>query len=193
MAGNNLLTFEVAKQYIKNFLELEIKNVLKAQNSKLDYCILSQENKINFIVPLEMIDKKINVKIEGFVDRIGLYGNQIQLVDYKTGSVSSADLSFKSWRELAENPKKSKALQLALYSYIYLMQNPEIDDFVSGIYSFRNLQVGLLQLKWKGKKVTAQDIRDNFAEVIELVVLNMLSTSSIFKHNVESKYCNYCC
>jgi len=193
MTGNNLLTFEVANQYIKNFLELEIKNVLKAQSIKLDYRILSQENKINFIVPVEISGKKINVKIEGFADRIGLYGNQIQLIDYKTGSVSSADLSFKSWSELAENPKKSKALQLALYGYIYLMQNPEINDFVSGIYSFRNLQSGLLQLKCKGKKVTAQDIRDNFAEVIELVVINMLSTPSAFKHNVEAKYCNYCC
>lgn len=192
MTGNNLLTFEVAKQYVKNFLELEIKNVLQAQNRKLDYRILSQENKINFIVPVQVAGKKINVKIEGFADRIGLYGNQVQLVDYKTGSVSSADLSFKSWNELAENSKKSKALQLALYGYIYLMQNPEIDDFVSGIYSFRNLQSGLLQLKCNRKKVTAQDIRENFPQVIEIVVQNMLSTSSVFKHNLEAKYCNYC-
>ena len=73
------------------------------------------------------------------------------------------------------------------------MQNPEIDDFLTGIYSFRNLQSGLLQLKCNRKKVTAQDIRDNFAEVIELVVINMLSTTSVFKHNVDAKYCNYCC
>lgn len=192
MTGNNLLTFEVAKQYVKNFLHLEIKNVLQAQNNKIDYRILSQENKINFIVPIQVGDKKINVKIEGFADRIGVCGNQVQLIDYKTGSVSSTDLSFKNWSELAENPKKSKALQLAIYGYIYLMQNPGINDFVSGIYSFRNLQSGLLQLRCNRNKVTAQDIRDNFPEVIELIVREMLSTTSIFKHNIEAKYCNYC-
>ncbi len=192
MTGNNLLTFEVAKQYVKNFLDLEIKNILKAQNKGLDYYILSQENKISFIVPVKFNHKSIDVKIEGFADRIGVLGNKTQLIDYKTGSVLSTDLSFKSWDELAENPKKSKALQLALYSYVYLMQNPEINNFSSGIYSFRNLQSGLLQLKCNRKTVTADDIRNNFPTVIELIVEKMLDSSKTFKHNVEAKYCNYC-
>ena len=192
MSGNNLLTFEVAKQYVNNFLKFEIKNIVQAQSNNLDYRILSQENKINYTVPVAIADKTIDVKIEGFADRIGVLGSQTQLIDYKTGNVTSYDLSFNSWDELAENPKKSKALQLALYGYIYLMQNPEINDFVSGIYSFRNLQSGLLQLTCKRKQVTAEDIRDNFPKVIGLIVEKMLSESFSFKHNLEAKYCNYC-
>ncbi len=190
--GSNLLTYEVARQYVKNFLKLEVKNIVNAQSKKLDYRILSQENKLSFVMPVEVENKIIQVKLEGFADRIGILGNQTQLIDYKTGNVISTDLSFKSWEDLAENPKKSKALQLALYGYIYLMQNPQVNDFVAGIYSFRNLQSGLLQLSHNRKKVTADDIRENFPKVLKVIVENMLNTSSNFKHNVDAKYCNYC-
>ena len=72
------------------------------------------------------------------------------------------------------------------------MQNPQVNDFVAGIYSFRNLQSGLLQLSHNRKKVTADDIRENFPKVLKVIVENMLNTSSNFKHNVDAKYCNYC-
>ena len=192
MTGNNLLTFEVAKQYVKNFLKFEIKNIVQAQSSNLDYRILSQENKINHTVQVTIAHKTIDVKIEGFADRIGVLGSQTQLIDYKTGNVTSYDLSFNSWDELAGNPKKSKALQVALYGYVYLMQNPEVNDFVSGIYSFRNLQSGLLQLTCKRNQVTAEEIRKNFPKVIESIVQKMLSPLFTFQHNEDAKYCNYC-
>ena len=192
MSGNNLLIFEVAKQYVDNFLQLEVKNILQAQNSKIDYRILSQENKISCTVPVQVKDKSIDVKIEGIADRIGALENQVQLIDYKTGNVVSSDLSFNSWDELSENPKKSKALQLAFYGYIYLVQHPEVHDFVAGIYSFRNLKPGLLQLVCNKKQVTAEDIRNNFPRVIEDVVQKMLSESARFTHNIDAKYCNYC-
>ena len=65
---------------------LKIKNILQAQNSKIDYRILSQENKISCTVPVQVKDKSIDVKIEGIADRIGALENQVQLIDYKTGN-----------------------------------------------------------------------------------------------------------
>ena len=192
MSGNNLLTFEVAKQYVHNFLELEVKNIVEAQTKKIDYRVLSQEEKMSWSLPINVNGEKVPVKIEGFADRIGQLGNQIQLVDYKTGNVVNSDLSFKSWDDLVIKPEKSKALQLAIYGYIYLMQNPHINDFVAGIYSFRNLKSGLLQLKCSQKPVTADDLRENMPEVIEGIVNNMLNVSIEMKHNMDARYCNYC-
>lgn len=192
MTGNNLLTFEVAKQYVSNFLQLEIKNIVEAQTKKLEYRVLSQEDELSWVLPVELNGKTIEVKIKGFADRIGQVGDQIQLVDYKTGNVSSNDLSFTSWEDLIEKSTKSKALQLALYGYIYLMANPSVDNFVAGIYSFRNLKAGLLQLKCNREAVTAEDLRENMPGVIEGIVSNMLANSNEFKHNPDAKYCNYC-
>ena len=81
---------------------------------------------------------------------------------------------------------------IRIYGYIYLMQNPHIHDFVAGIYSFRNLKSGLLQLKCNQKPVTADDLRENMPEVIDGIVNNMLNVSKEIKHNKDAKYCNYC-
>ena len=192
MSGNNLLTFEVAQQYVQNFLKLEIKNIVEAQDRKEEYRILEQEEKMSALVPVEFKGETIQVKVEGYADRIGQVGNEIQLVDYKTGSVTSTELSFKSWDELVDNPKKSKALQLAIYGYIYLMKHPEVTAFSAGIYSFRNLKSGLLKLKVNKKSVAAEDLKENMPDVIRQIVGNMLSESTPFNHNTDSLYCNYC-
>jgi hypothetical protein len=192
MSGNNLLTFEVAKQYIQNFLELEVKNIVGAQTNKIDYRVLSQEENISWILPITIEGEDIEVKISGFADRIEQLGNQVQLVDYKTGNVVNTDLSFTNWDDLMVKPEKSKALQLAIYGYIYLMQNPHIDDFVAGIYSFRNLKSGLLQLKFNRKPVSANDLRVNMPQVIEGIVHAMLDPTCAITHNKNAKYCNYC-
>ena len=192
MSGSNLLTFEVAKQYIQNFLELEVKNIVGAQTNKIDYRVLSQEEKMSWTLPIAFEGENIEVKISGFADRIQQLGNQVQLVDYKTGNVVSTDLSFTSWDDLMVKPEKSKALQLAIYGYIYLMQNPHINDFVAGIYSFRNLKSGLLQLKCNRKPVTANDLRENMPQVVEGIVHTMLDPTHAITHDKNAKYCNYC-
>lgn len=192
MTGNNLLIFEVAQQYVRNFLAFEIKNIVESQAKQQEYIVVSQEEKIHWTIPVIIEGKTIKVKVEGFADRIGLVGDQLQLVDYKTGNVTNTELGFKTWDELAEKPIKSKAFQLALYGYVYLMQNPDMNDFVAGIYSFRNLKSGLLQLTWNRKVVTANDLRENFPYVIEKIVHKMVGSSNKFEHNPDAKYCNYC-
>lgn len=190
--GNNLLTFEVAQQYVRNFLKLEIKNIVEAQDRKLDYRVLSQEDELVGEVGVPYKGGVVKVKVKGFADRIGQLGDQIQLIDYKTGNVTSTELGFSNWEDLATKSGKSKALQLALYGYAYLQQNPTVDNFVAGIYSFRNLGAGLLQLKHNRKLVTAEDLRTNMPQVIEMIVNNMLSQENKIQHNPDAKYCNYC-
>ena len=192
MTGNNLLTFEVAQQYVRNFLKLEIKNIVEAQNKKIDYRVISQEDELVGAIEIPVGGELVKVKVKGFADRISQLGEQVQLIDYKTGNVTSTDLSFTNWEDLAMKPAKSKALQLALYGFAYLQQNESVNEFVAGIYSFRNLGSGLLQLKCNRKQVSAEDLRVNMPKVIELIVQNMLSANNKIEHNEEAKYCNYC-
>lgn len=191
-SGNNRLVFEVANQYVNNFLKLEKENIATAQTNKHDYRVLEQEQEMFYSLMANINGKEIPVKIKGFADRIGVLNNTIQLIDYKTGNVTSTDLGVKTWDVLAETPAKSKALQLALYGFIYLMNNPSVNEFSAGIYSFRNLKAGLLPLKVGNKPITANDLRENMPNVIQQIVTNMLSVENQFKHNPNSKYCNYC-
>ena len=191
-SGSNLLTFEVAQQYVNNFLKQEIKTIVLAKNKKEDYVVFQQEELLETVIPVEVNNVNINVKIRGFADRIGMLGSKVQLIDYKTGNVNSTDLSFNNWDELAKNPKKSKALQLALYGLAYLNTKETITDFEGGIYSFRNFKSGLLTLKYKRKNISVNDLKDALPVLIEDIVNDMLNKADLIAHNPESKYCNYC-
>lgn len=191
-SGNNLLTFEVAQQYVTNFLKQEKKTIVIAQKNKVDYRIIQQEEVLETVVPVKVQGREIKVKIRGFADRIGELGSTVQLIDYKTGHVTSTDLSISKWETLVTESSKSKALQLALYGLAYLNANPSVTDFEGGIYSFRNFKSGLLTMKSNRKKVSAADIKEEVPKVIELIVANMLDSSLQIMHDTKSKYCNYC-
>ncbi len=191
-SGSNLLTFEVAQQYVKNFLKQEIKTIVEAKDKKEDYVVLQQEEALETVIPVEVNGINIDVKIRGFADRVGQLGSTVQLIDYKTGNVVSSDLSIRNWDDLASNPKKSKALQLALYGLAYLNTKDTVTDFEGGIYSFRNFKSGLLTLKYKNKKVSALTIKEEVPVVVESIVREMLSKAHLIAHNPDSKYCNYC-
>lgn len=191
-SGSNLLTFEVAQQYVNNFLKQEIKTIVLAKTKKEDYVVFQQEELLETVIPVEVNNANINVKIRGFADRIGMLGSKVQLIDYKTGNVNSADLSFSNWDELAKNPKKSKALQLALYGLAYLNTKETVTNFEGGIYSFRNFKSGLLTLKYKRKNISVNALKEAVPILIEDIVNDMLNKADLIAHNPESKYCNYC-
>ena len=190
--GSNLLTFEVAQQYVNNFLKQEIDTIVAAKEKGIEYIILEQEALLEVVIPVKVNNVEIVVRIKGFADRVGQLGSKIQLIDYKTGNVQSSDLSIRDWEDLAVNPKKSKALQLALYSYAYLNTRESVTDFEGGIYSFRNFKAGLLTLKFKNKKVSAAMIRSEVPLIVATIVEEMLNNTKLIIHDTNSKYCNYC-
>jgi len=173
-------------------LKQEIKTIVAAKEKGTEYIVLQQEEALEVIIPVKVGEVEIAVKIKGFADRVGQLGSTVQLIDYKTGNVQSSDLSLRDWCDLAINPKKSKALQLALYSLAYLNARESVTDFEGGIYSFRNFKAGLLTLKYKNKKVSADMIREEIPIVIAAIVKEMLNDSPLIAHDSESKYCNYC-
>lgn len=191
-SGNNLLTFEVALRYVTNFLEQEIKTILLAQEAKVEYIILEQERPLELVIPIQFEGREVKVKLRGIADRIGKFGDTFQLIDYKTGNVSSTDLLVSNWDVLSHSSSKSKALQLLIYGYIYLSQNKNISNFTAGIYSFRNFKSGLLKLRSGKKEIPIEELLMHVPLVIESIVTNMLDSSLLIEHNEESKYCNYC-
>ena len=98
-SGSNLLTFEVAQQYVNNFLKQEIRTIVDAKAKKQDYYVLQQEEALETVIPVEVNDGvKIDVKIRGFADRVGRLGSTVQLIDYKTGTVSYTHLTLPTKR-----------------------------------------------------------------------------------------------
>ncbi len=138
--GKNLIVFEIAKRYVLNFLNLEIKNIKKGDSIK----IIALEAKVeNVNIKIETLDFPIQLK--GTVDRIDQCNGVTRIIDYKTGKVDQAKVSVINWDDLlTDYDKYSKSFQVLLYAYM-LQKDKKINlPIQAGIISFKNLSAGFI-------------------------------------------------
>ncbi|WP_281989764.1 PD-(D/E)XK nuclease family protein [Aquimarina aggregata] len=141
--GKNLLIFEVAKQYIRNFLKSEEKVV--SEGGKLK--IIAIESNLKTQVQIPELDFPVYIK--GKVDRIDELDGQLRVIDYKTGKVTRNDVVLMDWEVITEDYKYSKAVQVLAYGYMQHNENPISEAFTAGIISFKNLKEGYLKFGTK--------------------------------------------
>ena len=138
--GKNYLSIKVAQKLTTNFLRYE-KSILEQKSSSIE--ILYKEQEMSH--DLKVGD--FNFRLKGIVDRVDKYNGTLRIIDYKSGkAVTSKDLNFHKWDDIIDDPKKDKLFQVLMYAYLFLKANPQYlnTDVVAGIFSFRNLDNGLI-------------------------------------------------
>ena len=177
--GKNLLIFEVAKRYIKNFLARESAEVLAGNEIK----IIQIETKLSLQIEVPALDFPLN--IHGLVDRVDSYNGQLRIIDYKTGKVEERDLGIENWEELTQDYKYSKAFQVLTYALMFNEQIPT-QNIEAGIISFKNLSAGFLKFATKtpGKRtkdntITAETL-DNFKTELKNLILEICNPNISF-------------
>ena len=172
-SGKNYLSLKVLQRLIFSFLSLEIKMLKENFKHNRKVKILSHELEINYRLSFS----GVNINLCGFIDRVDIVGNDLRIIDYKTGKVDVADLTFENIDELFVNPKKSKAFQLLMYVYLYVKENPKsVNSKISaGIFSFKNLKSGLLCLSVKEKnKINKLTITNDIINTFEVKLKSLL-------------------
>ncbi len=131
-----------------------------------------------------------SVKLYGIIDRVEQLNGQINLLDYKTGLVTGADLKVDSVEEIFENPKKSKVLQMLFYSLLYSGNSNQ--KIRSGVVSFRNIQKGLLYPVINGNEEISHELLHTFREEIVMVLTNQLEEQHYYDSEEHpSKYLHF--
>ena len=140
----------------------------------------------------------INFKLIGKIDRVDIKGKTLRIIDYKSGNVEQGELSFTDFKELIDDPTKSKVFQLLMYSYLYLKNYPQHIDsnIIVGNFSFKNLKSGLLKVTHKTSRRESkilninQDILDNFEMQLK-ILLSRINQNS-FAQKPHLKKCEWC-
>lgn len=146
-SGQNLLIFEVARRYVRNFLRSEI-DLLKQGNSLK---ILKIEEKLKVQIPIEELDFPVFLK--GTVDRVDEFNGRMRIIDYKTGKVEQNKVEVVDWDEISlDYDKYSKPFQILTYALMMHVDSELPQDLEAGIISFKNLKAGFLQFCKKDKK-----------------------------------------
>jgi len=169
VSGKNYLTFEIAKQFILNFLNFEISELTKGK--KIMILALEKDLEHNF----SLNSPPYSIKLKGKVDRIDLVDGVLRIIDYKTGKVELSDLKIKDWSSLTSEESYSKSFQVLTYAYMFYQDKGENFDFEeqkmeSGIISFKNLKNGFMKVN--NSFITLKTI-DNFLEQFNYLFLEL--------------------
>ena len=189
--GKNHLTYNVAIDVIKQFLQNEISTLKELEIGNQSLTILKLEYQMESEIEIEVDGEPLKIKLTGIADRIDKIGNEIRLVDYKTGKVRNEDLTISNLDTIV-NGKKSKLLQLLWYSLLYLESNKEADSITPGLLSFRALSQGLFELNVEKKDKADRAMCLSFKKQLVLIFDKLFSAEIEYVHNHEAKYCQYC-
>ncbi|MCO6501205.1 MAG: PD-(D/E)XK nuclease family protein [Vicingus serpentipes] len=189
-SGKNLLTFNVALNYVTTFIKNEIKVIeqlptplmIKALESSLESSLLVEDN-----------GKQVTINLKGFADRIDAYGNTLRIIDYKTGLTEPNDLKIVDVEELLQPHKKNKAFQVLMYAYLYTKENELSNtNLHSGVVSFRKLSNGFMPFLFASDKGINQELLNDFENLLKQIILELLDVSVPFQHQSEALYCGFC-
>lgn len=189
-SGKNLLSFKMALELTKRFLESE-KEFLKKQSEPvfIEYLELEIQNSLK--IPVNGVEKEIRLK--GFIDRIDSVGDKIRIIDYKTGKVAEDEvkISLASTDYLLAFSKPKHGVQMTMYSYLYLSAFNFLPGEVA-LYSLIKLKDGIFSLNG-GDKWTLEEITHSFPLFLESLLAEMYDVSIPFEHKKAwASYCLYC-
>lgn len=203
--GMNYVLYQVGETIVKKFLRYQLENEL----FPLELLDVEKTLKVQFAANVN--DRILPVKIAGRIDRMDrANGNQVRVIDYKTGKVEAKDLKI-NIEDLSENlltdKDKDKFRQLWLYKYMVLKQmtskngltingvklKETENEVSSGIYSFRNIEAGLLQQKMEFQEgETIQDFIFESEKYLQAFVGDLLNPESPFEKRKDVENCVYC-
>ncbi len=191
--GKNLLIVRVANIFIQKFLNGEMKFVNDLKKNGEELIIEDVEHK--YMAQLAFNDGKqaYEVSLKGIFDRVDKVGDNVRIIDYKTGKVNQWDLKFKDWEDLISDPKLDKCFQLLYYSYIYSKsQSSNFTNIRPGIISFRNLKQGFMSLGLPDNASFSEDAILHFESILQEIFLAMLNPEISFSQTIEEENCKYC-
>lgn len=188
--GKNLLTLNVAQNYVKTFINNEIE-LLKNGETNLYIEALEKE------LAAEVLVNNSSFKIKGKADRIDVLNDTLRIIDYKTGVAEANNLKTESIVYLKES-KYTKAFQVLMYALMYTKQNNvSVSNLQSGIISFRKLSEGFMPFgigksRQEPEQLITSELLFQFEQVLIEIIEDILDENKPFVHHEDAKWCEFC-
>lgn len=192
--GKNRLSFEMANELTKKFLESERDFI--SQQTELVF-IESLESQYRQDLELNVNGVKKKMHLRGFIDRIDSIGGKYRIIDYKSGKIGDDHVRF-AMRDQTEddvvksicNKNRKYVLQLMIYNYLFYKKHGELGragiiSLVSGNGSTYELGTG---------KLSMQEVVDNFERYLERILEQIYDADIPFTHEANEmfSFCKYC-
>ena len=196
--GFNYLNKITIRQQLQNYLKYTSRQL---KDNML--AIIALEHELKAKCPIASGE----VKLAGVSDRIDRCGGLTRVVDYKTGHVEPSDLKIPV-RQRDETDLEfvkqmpEKAVQLLLYKYMYLKENPEVapNQVIAAIHGLRysnTIEFGLVQAKPTKNDDALPFLGDDsfiadMEALLKAVAEEMLNVEVPFVQTEDEKRCRNC-
>lgn len=188
LTGQNFLTGEVIKRYVKKVL---------ATDAKLTPFIYVESEKrimVNYALPSGR-----TVSLKGFIDRIDEVVGHTRIIDYKTGK---GVLTFKDMDHLFDKDAKDRpkaVMQVFMYAHLYMLEYPNV-ILEPGIYYLRNLFDSSFSpaVEHRPTRIDKNivtdfsELRDDFKEHFDSCLEEIFSIDTQFTQTRTGKPCEWC-
>ena len=187
--GKNLLILNIAFRMIEKLIKTEKDELIN--DSGIERKVLFLEKDLKKEIQISQNGETYDVIIKGIVDRIDLINNEINIIDYKTGFAEQRELDIKEWDTIIDDPKRAKALQLLIYSWLF-SDNTD-NQIKASILSLRKLSNGLMRLKYPDKNNTfTAEYKSICQELIKTILESIFSKEENFQQTNDTERCKYC-
>ncbi|MEA3505279.1 MAG: PD-(D/E)XK nuclease family protein [Bacteroidota bacterium] len=188
-SGKNFVIYNVAKLWVKKFLQMELGFVKELEKQNQSLTIVGVEQKLEKTIVIPETNQEVN--FVGFADRVDQIGNKLRIIDYKTGVVNASKLKFADWEKLFTDAEQDKSFQLMMYAWFY---KDKIDtvELEPSIITFRNLKNGALTLSPLKEKSISKEIIEQFEENFVLWISEILDTNKPFVQTQKEDNCKFC-
>ena len=176
--GLNLISFEIAKRYVSNFLAYELACINNGDEIKIE--AIESKMAVAFDIP----ELQTPIQLIGTIDRIDVCNGTRRIIDYKTSQVSQSELELVHWDDITSDYKAhSKSFQIMTYAYMLNTETPFTTPVEAGIISFKNLKSGLLKFAKKDKpgayaqKTTllSTELLDRYKHELKTLILELFN------------------
>ena len=189
--GFNYLNKTVIDNMLENFIKYERK-------------FLEENHQLSIIDTEKELEKYIDiqghkVRLHGFADRIDKVGDEIRIIDYKTGKVNPYDVKINDKVE-GITGMAEKAIQLMLYKYLYLSENMENsehsvvseDKIKPGIIGFQKLSHGVYSLEINDAHGLSSSFKETCDKYFNEFLDELFNKNMPFAQTEDTKNCSFC-
>jgi ATP-dependent helicase/DNAse subunit B len=191
--GKNLLITRVARIMLDQFLGQQTELLIALENSGKSQTLLHLEEFFDTQETIDFEGGQLTIKLKGKVDRIDQVGEQLHVIDYKTGAVKASELKIKDWESLVSDPRHGKAFQLLLYAYVFInSQDRKEATTVTGNISMRELSKGFQRVQLPGNSSIDQESLAVFRQQLLHLLETIWSPTTEFYQTEDTAQCIYC-
>ena len=185
LLGQNILIARIIKTYVLQTLQFD-------KNTRAPFTYLCSELKLAF--PM-LLSNGLTVNVKGVIDRIDGYKNQINIIDYKTGSVPMVYKDINQLFDVNQENRPKAILQTFFYALLYRHKNQTSVPIQPLIYSLRNLtNFEIVHKVDKNSEIITDytSVELDFQTAIDTCLVNLFDNTQPFSQCQEVKLCTYC-